>query len=198
MDIHLRPFNGSDEDAEMFAWALDTAGHGLFRLMIGRRWQQVLAAGGRLPGHDLSLEHVRFAVLGGNVVGVLSGMAARRMRETPPSVILRMAGWRALRIGLVYLGGWPVFRAMAEHAPDEWYVLAIAVRPEQRGSGVGAAMLAAAEQQARSEGCAAITLDVEHANHGGIRLYERLGYRRQWTSAPALTGARIHRMRKPL
>jgi len=54
----------------------------------------------------------------------------------------------------------------------------IASRPDARGLGVGARLLAAAEAQARHRGCLAMRLEVRADNPAAIRLYERQGYRR--------------------
>lgn len=52
----------------------------------------------------------------------------------------------------------------------------IAVSPTRTGSGLGGIMLEAAEDDARSHGCAALRLEVRADNGAGIRLYERHGY----------------------
>ena len=52
----------------------------------------------------------------------------------------------------------------------------LAVLPEQRGRGVGSALLAALEARARADGCCKVTLEVLDDNHGARRLYERLGF----------------------
>jgi len=54
----------------------------------------------------------------------------------------------------------------------------IATHHEARGQGVGGALLDAAEQLARRRHCRALRLEVRTDNHGAVRLYERLGYRR--------------------
>jgi aminoglycoside 6'-N-acetyltransferase len=54
--------------------------------------------------------------------------------------------------------------------------LGIAVAPEWRGGGVGTALLLAAEDWARGQGVERMTLDLDAANAGALRLYERLGY----------------------
>ena len=53
----------------------------------------------------------------------------------------------------------------------------IAVDPLQRGHGLGAALLADAEQQARAAGCTALHLEVRCDNAAAIALYRRAGYR---------------------
>ena len=54
----------------------------------------------------------------------------------------------------------------------------LASKPEARGKGVGSALLAAIERTARLRGCTELRLEVRVDNHGAIRLYERMGYRR--------------------
>jgi aminoglycoside 6'-N-acetyltransferase len=52
----------------------------------------------------------------------------------------------------------------------------IAVAPEWRGRGVGSALLGAAEAWARAQGVERMALDLDAANEGALRLYERQGY----------------------
>jgi len=52
----------------------------------------------------------------------------------------------------------------------------LAVLPGQRGHGVGRALLAAAESQARVEGCCRLTLEVQEDNLPARRLYARCGF----------------------
>ncbi|MGI9342583.1 MAG: GNAT family N-acetyltransferase [Gammaproteobacteria bacterium] len=52
----------------------------------------------------------------------------------------------------------------------------LAVLPSQRGRGVGRALLAAAEDKARADGCCKLTLEVLDDNVGARRLYERYGF----------------------
>jgi ribosomal protein S18 acetylase RimI-like enzyme len=52
----------------------------------------------------------------------------------------------------------------------------LAVLPGQRGRGVGHALLAAAESDARAEGCCKLTLEVQEDNLPARRLYARFGF----------------------
>lgn len=54
----------------------------------------------------------------------------------------------------------------------------IATAPGQGGSGLGRALLEAAEADTLAHGHAALRLEVRADNAAGIRLYERAGYRR--------------------
>lgn len=52
----------------------------------------------------------------------------------------------------------------------------VIVRPEQRGHGLGTALLEAAIAVAQREGCLRITLLTDRANDGAIRFYQRNGF----------------------
>lgn len=54
----------------------------------------------------------------------------------------------------------------------------LAVGAQARGSGLGGALLAAAEADARARGCASLRLEVRTDNHAAIALYARHGYSR--------------------
>lgn len=63
--------------------------------------------------------------------------------------------------------------------PENAHVLGVfglAVAPAARRRGVAAALLAAAEGQARARGAAKLSLRVLSTNHSAIRLYERQGF----------------------
>ena len=62
-------------------------------------------------------------------------------------------------------------------APGTWYVHALAAYPEQRGLGVGTALLGQAEKLAASVGLAGLSLVVSDTNIGARRLFKRSGFR---------------------
>lgn len=74
------------------------------------------------------------------------------------------------------------FLLLLDELPDEvtalpqGFVAYMAVEPECRGAGVGAALLAAAEDEARRRGLPYMALMVTEDNAGARRLYERGGY----------------------
>jgi GNAT superfamily N-acetyltransferase len=79
------------------------------------------------------------------------------------------------RLGLV----WYRFFTTEEHGEgfvdEETPEVAIAVRKDQRASGVGTALMEAIHARARENGVARISLSVDRENPAR-RLYERLGY----------------------
>jgi ribosomal protein S18 acetylase RimI-like enzyme len=197
MTLTFRPATDTDIDASYFAWGLNEAMNGFLDTMFGSRRQEIIAAAARVPSHDLSLEHVTVAEIDSQIVGMLSGMSVDVMADIVPA-LRQCAGIYILRAGLFYLAGWSIFRAMSRHTHAEWYLQAIAVSPEARGSGVGTKLLAIAEEKAQRRGCDRVTLDVVATNTDGIRLYKRLGYKREWTSSRSwlLGGVHVHRMSK--
>lgn len=64
---------------------------------------------------------------------------------------------------------------LARVAADEAEILTLAVRPEARRRGTGAALVAAAASQAQSRGARALFLEVGVANTAARALYTRLG-----------------------
>jgi len=75
------------------------------------------------------------------------------------------------------------FLLLLDELPDEVtlrpqaFVAYMAVEPECRGAGTGAALLSAAEDEARRRGLPYMALMVTEENAAGRRLYERGGYR---------------------
>jgi ribosomal protein S18 acetylase RimI-like enzyme len=60
---------------------------------------------------------------------------------------------------------------------DQGFVAYMAVEPKWQGTGVGRALLAAAEEEARRRGLPFMALMVTEENEPALRLYERAGYR---------------------
>ncbi len=62
-------------------------------------------------------------------------------------------------------------------APGTWYVNVLAAYPDQRGQGLGTALLAVADKlAAEADRRADLSIIVSDANTGARRLYERTGY----------------------
>lgn len=74
------------------------------------------------------------------------------------------------------------YRLMPPEEPGYGFVdastpeVAIAVVPNQRGTGVGGALLRELLGTARLQGFEALSLSVRHDNHAAVRLYERSGF----------------------
>lgn len=61
-------------------------------------------------------------------------------------------------------------------APGTWYVNVLAAYPDQRGQGLGTALLGLADQLAAEPDRCGLSIIVSDANGGARRLYERTGY----------------------
>jgi predicted N-acetyltransferase YhbS len=76
---------------------------------------------------------------------------------------------------------------------DVYYLKRMYVWPDQRGAGLGAALLATELDFARSRGARAVHLDTSTSMEAAQRLYERAGFRRTGTrteEGPQTAGAR--------
>jgi GNAT superfamily N-acetyltransferase len=69
----------------------------------------------------------------------------------------------------------PLVRLEAQ-APGSWYVNVLATFPEFRGRGIGARLLALAEEKARAAGANAVSIIVGSWNVSATALYARAGY----------------------
>ncbi len=81
-------------------------------------------------------------------------------------------------------------------------IYSIAVAPEFSRRGIGAALLAAAEDAARIRGCTAMRLEVQDGNHAAATLYKAAGYRPAGRRARYYEGGgdalRFHKRLAPL
>ena len=62
------------------------------------------------------------------------------------------------------------------HAEGTYYIMAVAVYAEFRGSGIGTRLMAEAEAAAKANGFKETSLNVFSENQGAVRLYKSLGY----------------------
>jgi ribosomal protein S18 acetylase RimI-like enzyme len=168
-----------------------------FRITLGSRCREVLAAAYVQPGHDLSYEHVTFAEHNGTIVGVIASYTAEHHRSSSGKVLTQAAGGCLLRrMGAAFLVSF-----LRRFGPDEGdsYVWALAVAEKLRGQGIGSILMDSAEEQARARGSARLSLDVETKNHGARRFYERRGMiiESAWPTIPFLPAA-VVRMTKQI
>nr|WP_246880612.1 GNAT family N-acetyltransferase [Sporosarcina sp. 6E9] len=81
-----------------------------------------------------------------------------------------------------------------ESLPDELYVNTICVDPNFRGKGIGSQLLTFAEDIAKQENIAKLSLNVETEKEAAIRLYKRSGY--EIVSPWTIIGEPFHHMVK--
>ncbi len=124
-------------------------------------------------GHDTAVVAERAGQPAGLLLGYPGDEAGRRSLDTARDLLV-VAGPRylfclALRSGTLL--------ALAHAPPDRFFVSNLAVLSSCRRSGVATALLAWAEEKARSLGLSGCALDVDAANLPARRLYARAGYR---------------------
>jgi ribosomal protein S18 acetylase RimI-like enzyme len=94
-----------------------------------------------------------------------------RLREVPSALVL-LAFDADVPVGVaVCFFGFSTFRAQPLLNIHD-----LAVLPPYRGRGIGSALLAFAEHQARRRGCCRLTLEVQDDNPRARALYERFGF----------------------
>jgi ribosomal-protein-alanine N-acetyltransferase len=77
------------------------------------------------------------------------------------------------------LGGALVGYAIASRYVDAWHVMNVAVMPEHRRRGIGAALLDRLFMLTSGDPRRGYTLEVRVSNEGAIKLYEQLGFHRR-------------------
>ena len=198
--VQFRSARPTPADGRLFAGYLDQAAEGFFRLLLGRRKDEILARAFAESGHDLSYEHVTFAEREGVVVGMVSGYTAEQHRGSSDSPLRDAAGWFHPRLIVVSTLFAPLLRIIDTVADRDHYVQAVAVEPSARGEGVGSALMDWIEHRAIDAGSTRLALDVSGANKGARRFYERRGMAvlAQWPKRLKIPKLKLLRMTKPL
>jgi len=184
----------------LFARYLNAAADGAFRALLGRPYDRVIGEAYLSPGHDLSYETAVFAERSGRIAGMAAGYTSQQHEQSSDEPLRRAAGFRMMRMAVFSMLGRGMKRFI-ETVPDgDYYLLAVAVDGQYRGSGIGSMLLDYSEETARTAGCARIVLDVAEKNAGARQLYERRGMEIEATSPPIMLvpNTRAYRMVKPL
>ena len=92
-----------------------------------------------------------------------------------------VGGPTSAMLGVVEPDGTVVATAMVGHDGHRGWVYYLAVAPERRGSGLGRALMTAAEQWLRDAGVPKVQLMVRTSNQAIQAFYARLGYEDQET-----------------
>jgi GNAT superfamily N-acetyltransferase len=175
-DITVRPAEATLDDGMLFAHFMDQAAEGAFSMMLGKRFQQIIATAVVQPEHDFSYEHIIFAEADGKAVGMAAGYTAEAHADASPEPLREAAtGLAGLRFALFSVLAAPIFRYMGTIPEGDFYLEGLAVDEELRGHGIGSKLMDAMERRAIDSGSARFALDVSAKNEGGRRLYERRG-----------------------
>lgn len=168
-----------DEDAEAAAELIYLTSPGGFDLFGGGqgRGVRLIEAAFATPGTDCARDVITLAELDGQVAGAMASFPTTegddRRRRFVRVALRRRPPWRWLRIVRVARHG-------ARHDPappaQSLYVDSLATAEGFRRRGVAAALLEAAERDARERGLPALALDTRATNDGARALYERLGF----------------------
>jgi ribosomal protein S18 acetylase RimI-like enzyme len=198
--ITVRPAVATIDEGVLFARYLNVAADGAFRGLLGKGYDRVIGEAYLSPGHDLSYETAVFAERSGRIVGMASGYTSHQHEQSSDEPLRRAAGFRMARMAAFSVLGRGM-KTFIKTVPDgDYYLLAVAVDDQYRGSGIGSILLDHSEETARAAGCARIVLDVAEKNTGVRQLYEHRGMKVGATSPPILLipNTRAYRMVKPL
>jgi ribosomal protein S18 acetylase RimI-like enzyme len=198
--IALRAANPTFEEGMLFAQYLDEAAEGFFRFMLGERFKQILAEAYIQPAHDLSFQNVTFAEHNNVLVGMVSGYTAEQHRSSTREPLKQAAGKNNIRMRIVLVLFAPLMRIVDSMAEDDFYLQAIAVDKDQRGSGIGSILADYIEEQARARGSKRLALDVSSSNSGACQFYNNRGMAvtSQWPRQLKIPKLKFYRMTKTL
>jgi len=172
----LRPGNPTFEEGLACARFFDTAAEGFFRILLGHRAPEIFAQAYTKPNNEYSFENVFFAVREDRIVGMALGFTAEQRRGFPANPLKKSEGYPRLRAGIIGFLARPMFRILETIADGDFYLLSLAVDEDQRGQGIGSALIDATEERARATGSKRFSLDVAAKNEGAQKLYQRHGF----------------------
>jgi len=198
--VTVRPAVATIDEGLLFAQHLNVAADGAFRVLLGRDYDRVIAEAYLSPGHDLSYETAVFAERSSRIAGMASGYTSQQHEQSSDEPLRRAAGFRMVRMAAFSVLGRGMKRFIKTVPDGDYYLLAVAVDDQHRGSGIGSMLLDYSEEAGRAAGCGRIVLDVAENNAGARQLYKRRGMTVEATSPSILRipNTRAYRMIKPL
>ncbi len=198
--VTLRPAVATIDEGLLFARYLNMAADGAFRALLGRGYDRVIGEAYLSPGHDLSYETAVFAERSSRIAGMASGYTSQQHEQSSDEPLRRAAGFRMVRMAAFSVLGRGMKRFIKTVPEGDYYLQAVAVDDQYRGSGIGSTLLDYSEETGRSAGCARVVLDAAGKNTGARHLYERRGMEIEATSPSILLipNTRAYRMVKPL
>ena len=198
--VTLRSAVATIDEGLLFARYLNVAADGAFRALLGRDYDRVIGEAYLSPGHDLSYETSVFAERSGRIAGMASGYTSQQHEQSSDAPLRRAAGLRMVRMAAFSVLGRGMKRFIKAVPDGDYYLQAVAVDDEHRGSGIGSTLLDFSEETGRAAGCDRIVLDVAGKNTGARQLYERRGMKVEATSPLILLipNTRAYRMVKAL
>ncbi|MBX3521993.1 MAG: GNAT family N-acetyltransferase [Xanthobacteraceae bacterium] len=156
------------EDASSLAEFVNYAGHGMPLYLWGKLakagedpWSIGRARAAREEG-AFSYRNTTVIECDGECAGCLIGYAIPERPEHIPLDMPRM---------------FVPLQELENLAPSTWYINVVGVHPRFRNRGLGAKLLALADETARSQHLPATSLIVADSNHDARRLYHRYGMR---------------------
>ena len=179
-DIRFQPAEPFHADA--LAPLIFDSSHELLEFMFGSREGAEVGLGKllrRADGH-FGCKFATMLLVGGDIVGVELGYDREQLAAQEFAGAMNMMRAMPLRRWPHLMGR--VNRALSGYvmppSADAYYINNIAVDDSRRGMGLGRRFLDHVVDTARARGYRCIELDVTDINDGGIRFYERYGFRR--------------------
>jgi ribosomal protein S18 acetylase RimI-like enzyme len=196
----IRPAAPTHEEGLVCARYLDTAAEGFFRVLLGRHAPEIIAQAYVQTNNEYSYENVFYAEREARIVGMAVGFTAKQRRAFPSNPLREARGYPQLRAGLLGLLMHSMIRILETVPEGDYYLLSLAVDGDQRGAGIGSALIRTIEERARETGSKRLSLDVGVKNLGAQRLYARhgLAIKSKWPKHLNLGSLGLYRMSKPL
>jgi ribosomal protein S18 acetylase RimI-like enzyme len=204
-DITIRSTEATD-----FDWCANlifAAGPGLFSYVFASTADKALTTlreAFAAPHHAFSHDHAQILEVCDRPTGVVLGYPGTTKRMAEEQIQGIMAHILPLsRVPRILINLADLSRIRQDVAPDDYYILSLAIAPELRNRGLGTALLQDTEMTARDLGCRSVCFDVAYSNTKAIHLFERLGYEMICSKTShrfsAMTDAGgLHRMAKRL
>jgi len=176
LNFSIEHFNIETDDIERTAWLFYITDPGIMGMFFGKETQSVPLLKKLIPMeyNHFSHNHIICARQNGEIIGILAGFDGSKNRiverECAQEYLKALGFLKALRAGLVAIFmQWLFKQAVTD---DEFYVNNLCVAPDNRSSGVGAALLGAVFRKYDK-----VSLGVNVNNIRGKKFYERNGFK---------------------
>ncbi|MGC8855891.1 MAG: GNAT family N-acetyltransferase [Anaerolineae bacterium] len=200
----IRPAQRNDTDLAVAVFQSSMGGMAdyLFAGLPRLSPQQALARLFQSDQHRFSWQFAHILEADGQAAGLLLSYPGRDLKRLQLALFRQLPALFGWSRTLSFLQRTLALLTAIEARADEYYISNIGILPALRGRGIGAQLMAFAEEQAHLAGLQKCSLAVDEHNTGAIRFYERLGYQivfsHHFTGKVAQYESGYHRMVKLL
>lgn len=172
-EIEIRNAKCNIEEGKIFARLLDSVTEGFISKILGSEFEKIIAEAYMKPNNNYSYQNISFAVKDKTICGMIACYSYERYKDFNKKILSESKFDNKKNIRKLYFFEALFMRSVGVKLPGEYYLQAIIVTEQSRGTGLGQKLMEKVEADARKSGSKILSLDVFCKNSRAIDLYKK-------------------------